>query len=68
MSGNIDIVNILIKAGVDLNIQANMQFNRRTALHFGILLIFIIENISYVFLNQKLFITPRLILLNPLLM
>jgi hypothetical protein len=37
MSGNTDIVNILIKAGVDLNIQANMLFNRRTALHFGIL-------------------------------
>ena len=40
MSKNLDIVNILIKAGADLNIQANMQFNQMTALHIGIVLSF----------------------------
>jgi hypothetical protein len=30
-------VSILIKAGADINIQANMEFNQWAALHFGIL-------------------------------
>ena len=38
MSKNLDIVKILIKAGTDLNIQANAQFNKMAALHMGIAL------------------------------
>ena len=38
MSKNLDIVNIWIKAGDDLNIQANTQFNQMTALNMGMAL------------------------------
>ena len=56
MSKNLDIVNIWIKAGDDLNIQANTQFNQMTALNMGIALGFTHQSI----LDAKLLLNKNI--------